>query len=78
MSAYTPGPGDIMPPFAGHPHDQRTPEPDDDDADEYVIADVKYFVEFAERAAAKGEKSKARDALVRARDSLDEILAGAT
>lgn len=75
MSAYTPGPGDLMPTFSGHPHDPRTPEPDDDDATKYVIADVRYFVEFAERSAAKGEIAKARAALVRAKESLDDILA---
>jgi hypothetical protein len=37
---YTPGPGDILGQYSGHPHDPRTPEDDSDDTTEEAIVDV--------------------------------------
>ena len=70
------GPGDAAtwPPFAGHPHDPRTPDPDDDDATADVINDVRQFLNMAEVAAAKGDWKKAKQALVEARMSLEELV----
>jgi hypothetical protein len=68
--------GDIAtwPPFAGHPHDPRAPDPDDDDATADVINDVRQFLNMAEVAAAKGDWKKAKQALVEARMSLEELV----
>ena len=72
--SYAPGPGDLLPPFAGHPHDPRTPDPDDDDATADVINDVRQFLNMAEVAAAKGDWKKAKQARVEARLSLEELV----
>lgn len=77
-SAYAPGPGDIMPPFAGHPHDPRTPEPDDDDATAEVINDVRYWLNLAHVAALNADLPKARQHLEEAKAALDELLEPAT
>ena len=68
--------GDIAtwPPFANHPHNPRTPNPDDDDATANVINDVRQFLNMAEVAAAKGDWKKAKQALVEARMSLEELV----
>jgi len=71
---YTPGPGDLMPLFAGHPHDPRTPEDDEDDATVDVINDVRHFLNMAEVAATTGDWSKARQALVEARLCLEDLV----
>ena len=34
--ALLPGPGDLLPIYAGHPHDPRTPEDDVDDARQVI------------------------------------------
>ncbi len=73
-NAYAPGPGDLMPPFAGHPHDPRTPDDDEDDATVGVINDVRHFLNMAEDAATKGDWSKARQALAEALAPLEELI----
>jgi len=69
------GPGDAAtwPPFAGHPHDPRAPI-DDDDPTLDVINDVRGFLAMAEVAANKGDLGKARQALIEARLSLEELV----
>lgn len=73
---YTHGPGDAetWPPFAGHPHDPRTPEDDSDDTTAESIADVKAFLVAAELAAKRGEMVKAREAWLEAKLSIEELL----
>ena len=70
------GPGDSVtwPPCMNHPNDPRTPDPDDDDATADVINDVRQFLNMAEVAAAKGDWKKAKQALVEARLSLEELV----
>ena len=69
------GPGDsaTWPPFAGHPHDPRATI-DDDDPTLDVISDVRSFLATAEVAASKGDLAKARQALIEARLSLEELV----
>ena len=72
--SYTPGPGDILGQYTGHPHDPRTPEDDSDDTTVESIADVRCFLVVAELAAKRGEKGKAREALRDAKLSIEELL----
>ncbi len=72
--AYTPGPGDILYLYTGHPHDPRTPENDSDDTTAESIADVRCFLVAAEMAASRGEIDKAIEALREARFSIDELI----
>lgn len=65
---------DYMPPCDGHPHDPRAPECDDDDATGEVIDDVRQFLVMAEIAASNGDLAKARQALIDARMSLEELV----
>ena len=74
--SYAPGFGDSQtwPPFTGHPHDPRTPEDDSDDTTAESIADVRCFLVVAELAAKRGEMDKAREALLEAKLSIEELL----
>ena len=69
------GAGDAptWPAYAGHPHDPRAPI-DDDDPTLDVINDVRGFLAMAEVAANKGDLGKARQALIEARLSLEELV----
>jgi len=64
---------DYMPPSAGHPHDPRTLE-DDDDPTVDVINDVRQFLSMAEIAALNGDMGKAKSALIEARLSLEDLV----
>ena len=74
--AYTPGPGDseTWPMFAGHPHDPRAPEDDSDDTTAESIADVRRFLVAAELAAKRGDMDKAREALIEAKLSIENMV----
>lgn len=65
MSAYTPGPGDIVRPFAGHPLDPQAPEHNGDDATAEVINnaidDVRSWMTLAEIARSNNDVKKVRD-----------------
>lgn len=63
------------PPFAGHPLDPRATI-DDDDPTLDVISDVRSFLAIAHVAAKKGDLAKARQALIEARLSLEELVGG--
>lgn len=74
--SYTPGPGDMLGQYSGHPNDQRTPE-DNDDGDDTTaesISDVRAFLVAAELAAKRGDMDKAREALREAKLSIEELL----
>lgn len=64
---------DYMPTCVGHPHDPRTPECDDDPTVD-VINDVRQFLAMAEIAALNGDLAKARQSLIEARLSLEELV----
>ena len=74
--SYTRGPGDeaTWPAFAGHPHDPRTPEDDSDDTTAELIAEVRCFLVVAELAAKRGEMVKAREALIEAKLSIENLI----
>ena len=74
--SYTPGPGDAetWPPFSGHPHDPRTPDDDSDDTTAELIAEVRCFLVVAELAAKRGEMVKAREALIEAKLSIENLI----
>lgn len=72
--SYVPGPGDLLPPFACHPHDPRTPEDESDDATAEVIDDVRYWINRAHVAALNADLLKAREYLGEAKSALDELL----
>ncbi len=72
--AYAPGPGDLLPPFSGHPHDPQAPEQYGDDATAEVINDVRYWLNLAHVAALNADLPKARKHLEEAKAALDELL----
>lgn len=71
---YTPGPGDLLAPYGGHPHDPRTEPSEDDDPTLDVINDLRQFLDMAEAAATQGDWSKAKHALIEARLSLEDLV----
>ena len=70
------GAGDAptWPAYASHPLDPRAPMGDDEDPTLDVISDVRSFLATAEVAASKGDLAKARQALIEARLSLEELV----
>jgi hypothetical protein len=76
--ARCPGPGDLMPQYAGHPHDPRTPDADDvDDVDQCqdLIAKIRADLDMAETALFRRDMGKLRNSLENARHALEEALA---
>ena len=72
-----PGPGDLMPAYAGHPHDPRTPDADDvDDVDQCqdLIAKIRNEIDMAETALFRRDLENARKALEEAMLALEEAL----
>ncbi len=72
-----PGHGDLMPIFAGHPHDPRTPDTDDvDEVEEYqdLIAKLRNEIDMAETALFLRDLEKSRKALEEAMLALEEAL----
>ena len=57
-----------------HPHDPNAPEDNGDDTTAESIADVRCFLVVAELAAKRGELDKAREALLEAKLSIEELL----
>ena len=73
--ARCPGPGDLMPQYAGHPHDPRTPDDDDgDDSTPDALAEIREWLAIAEIAHSKGDFRKRRHALEEAHATLEEAL----
>ena len=75
--ARCPEPGDLMPIYAGHPHDPRTPDADDsDDVEECqdLIAKIRQEIDMAETALFLRDMEKARKALQEALFALEEAL----
>jgi hypothetical protein len=74
---YTPGPGDILGQYSGHPHDPRML--DDDDVDEVekcqdLIAKLRNEIDMAETALFLRDLEKSRKALEEAMLALEEAL----
>lgn len=55
---YTPGPGDILGQYSGHPHDPRTPEDDSDDTTEEAIVGVFGYIADALGAYRKNDRNE--------------------
>lgn len=75
--ARYPGPGDLLPAFAGHPHDPRAPDTDDvDEVEECqdLIAKIRQEIDMAETALFLRDMEKARKALQEALFALEEAL----
>jgi len=73
-----PGPGDLMPAYAGHPHDPRTPDADDVDEVEDcqdLIAKIRAEIDAAETALFLRDLEKSRKALEEAMFALEKALA---
>ena len=73
-----PGPGDLMPQFAGHPHDPRTPDVGDgDDVDQCqeLISKIRICLDMAETALFRRDICRLRNSLEQARNALEEALA---
>jgi len=76
--ARFPGPGDLMPAYAGRPNDPRTPDSGDfDDVDQCqdLIAKIREEIDMAETALFLRDMGKARKALEEAMLALEEALA---
>ena len=67
------GDAPTWPAYAGHPQDPRAPLPDEDPTMD-AINYVRGFLTIAEVAAKKGDLAKARQALIEARMSLEELV----
>ena len=73
-----PGPGDLMPIYAGHPHDPRTPEADDgDDVDQCqdLIAKIRAALDMAETALFRRDMETLCASLEKVADYLEDALA---
>ena len=73
--ARCPGPGDLLPAFAGHPHDPRAPDDDDDDTTADTLTEIREWLAIAEIAYSKGDLRKLRQALEEAQATLEDALA---
>ena len=74
--SYTPGTGDseTRPMFAGHPHDPRTTDDNDDDTTSEAINMVRALVVSAAASEVFGDRMMAEKKLVAARDMINELL----
>ena len=72
--SYTPGPGDILGQYTGHPHDPRTPENDSDDTTAEAINMVRALVVSAAASEVCGDRMMAEKKMVAARDMINELL----
>ena len=73
--AYTPGPGDILGQYTGHPHDPRTPEDDSDDTTAESLSEIREWLAIAEIAHDNGDLRRRSQALKKAKAILEEALA---
>ena len=72
--AYTPGPGDILGQYTGHPHDPRTPEDDSDDTTEEAIVDVFEYIADALNAYRKNDRNEYDRVLREAAAAINRML----
>jgi len=76
--ARCPGPGDLMPQYAGHPHDPRTPEAEEvsdvDASCQDLIAKIRGEIDMAETALFRRDFDKLRYPLEKARHALEDAL----
>ncbi len=72
--SYTPGPGDILSFYSGHPHDPRTPDDDSDDTSAESLSEIREWLAIAEIAHDNGDFRGRRQALEKANAILEEAL----
>ncbi len=72
--SYTPGPGDILGQYTGHPHDPRTTDDNDDDTTAEAINMVRALVVSAAASEVCGDRMMAEKKMVAARDMINELL----
>ncbi len=70
------GPGDseTWPPFAGHPHDPRTPEDDSDDTTEEALVDVSEYIADALNAYRMNDRAEYDRVLREAAKAINTML----
>ena len=71
---YTPGPGDILGQYTGHPHDPRTPEDDSNDTTEEAIVDVFEYIADALNAYRKNDRAEYDRVLRKAVTAINTML----
>ena len=71
---YTPGPGDILGQYAGHPHDPRTPEDDSDDTTEEALVDVSEYIADALNAYRMNDRAEYDRVLREAAKAINTML----
>jgi hypothetical protein len=71
---YTPGPGDILGQYSGHPHDPRTPDDGSDDTTAEAINMVRALVVSAAASEVCGDRTMAEKKMVAARNMINELL----
>ena len=71
---YTPGPGDMLGQYAGHPNDPRTPEDDSDDTTEEAIFSVSEYMFDALIAYRSGNRADYERILREAVTEINTIL----
>ncbi len=72
--SYTPGPGDMIGQYAGHPHDPRTPDDDSDDTTEEAIVDVFEYIADALAAYRKNDRNEYDRVLREAAKAINAML----
>ena len=61
---YTPGPGDLMGQYTGHPHDPRTPDELDEIQDAHaVLEEISLCIGMADRGIQRGDLLQFRAAM---------------
>lgn len=61
---YTPGPGDLLGQYAGHPHDPRTPDESDETQDAHaVLEEIRLWIGVADRGIERGDLLQFRAAM---------------
>ena len=71
---YTPGPGDILGQYSGHPHDPRTPDDGSDDTTEEAIVDVFGYIADALGAYRKNNRNEYDRVLREAAKAINTML----
>ena len=72
--SYTPGTGDILGQYAGHPNDPRAPEDDSDDTTEEAIVSVSEYMFDALMAYRSGNRADYERILREAVTEINTIL----
>ena len=72
--SYTPGPGDMLGQYAGHPHDPRSPEDDSDDTTEEALVAVAEYIADALSAYRMNDRNEYDRVLREAAKAINTML----